>query len=151
MQRKTLLCVRIKYFRKYSLVLGDVFTWGCAEKLHKLGPCATGTFPHFSVCLTGILLVFLMFIVRFCFFNENIREPKPVLDLSFQTYYLYYFGLLSKSCCFPSCLVLARNPWLPGVRKHHNYLINIWSWPSCWPYYYCWEFKGREQKCTKKE
>lgn len=60
-----------------------------------------------------------MLIIKCCFFKEDSRESKSFPETNI------YIILL------PILLILARSPWLPGVGKHHNYLINIWSWPPC--------------------
>lgn len=73
----------------------------CAEKFHKLDCHVTGKLSSifFSQGLVLIVLpsllcavVFVMIIIRFCFFNEDIREPKSFLEARF-------FPL---SFCFPS-------------------------------------------------
>lgn len=113
--------VRKNYFKKHTLVIGTICQSVCKKNsingvtklqktFNKYFFLPRTSYPLFSPLLHAV--VFIMLSIRFRFFNEDTREHVISGNQHF-TLVLLLFILL----------IFARSPWLPGVRKHHNFSL----------------------------
>ena len=95
----------------------------CAEKFHKLGHHITEDFKQVLFSSEGLILIVFplccMLLFLWCLLLDFASSTKIPESIS------HFWKPTLSSCPLFILLAFARSAWLPGVRKYHNYLINI--------------------------